>query len=71
MNPLKSHLSKSPSLTQVELARACGLSRSYLAEILSGAKRPGRDAMEKISAGTGGAVPAAAWFEPLTKTGAA
>lgn len=48
--------------TQAQLAQETGLSRSYLAEILSGAKMPGREAISKIEKGTGGAVPAAVWF---------
>lgn len=62
MNPLKAHLARNPGTTQEALARQCSLSRSYIAEILSGAKVPGRDAMKKIEDGTEGAVPAAAWF---------
>ena len=48
--------------TQAEWAEAFGISRSYLAEILSGAKEPGRNAIRKIEAATGGKVPAAVWF---------
>lgn len=49
-------------MTQEDFAKLSGLSRSYVAEIASGAKRPGRNAIEKISAATEGNVPASAWF---------
>lgn len=48
--------------TQGDVAREIGISRSYLAEILSGAKLPGRDAIGKIERATGGKVPASVWF---------
>lgn len=51
-------------ITQADLAKRIGISRSYLAEIISGAKRPGRSAIEKIEAATDGAVPASSWFAP-------
>lgn len=54
--------------TQGAIAKEIGISRSYLAEILSGAKVPGRNAITKIERATGGAVPASIWFE---NTGAA
>ena len=50
--------------TQAELAKEIGISRSYLAEILSGAKKPGRDTIEKIERATDGRVPASVWFPP-------
>ena len=48
--------------TQAEWAAFFGISRSYLAEILSGAKEPGRNAIRKIELATQGKVPAAVWF---------
>lgn len=48
--------------TQADFAKEFGISRSYLAEILSGAKRPGRDTIEKIEQATCGQVPASVWF---------
>jgi len=60
------------NLTQGAAAAVIGVSRSYLSEILSGAKRPGRAAIERIEAATGGAVPAAVWFRaPVADEGAA
>lgn len=49
-------------VSQTELARQFGISRSYLAEIQSGAKRPSRTAISKIALGTKGAVSPQAWF---------
>lgn len=49
--------------TQEEWAAVFGISRSYLAEILSGAKAPGRKAIIKIDHGTSGSVPASVWFD--------
>ena len=49
-------------MSQKDLARQIGISRSYLAEILSGAKIPGRDAIGKIERATDGKVPASVWF---------
>lgn len=62
MTTLKAYFENNPGLTQDALAKRIGISRSYLAEILSGAKEPGRNAMRKIEAGTDGAVPASSWF---------
>ena len=57
---------------QEDLADEIGISRSYLAEILSGAKRPGRDAIEKIDRATHGEVPPSVWFHnPASCDGAA
>lgn len=44
-----------------------GISRSFLSEILSGAKMPGRKTMSRIAEVTNDAVPVTSWF---TKTGA-
>lgn len=57
--------------TQAEIAADIGISRSYLAEILSGAKLPGRDAIGKIERATRGLVPAAVWFTPASSEDAA
>ncbi len=51
-----------PLRTQAEIAALIGISRSYLAEILSGEKQPGREAIRKIEVATAGSVPAATWF---------
>jgi transcriptional regulator with XRE-family HTH domain len=56
--------------THAELAEEIGLSRSYVTEILSGTRRPGRKAIEKIADATNGAVPAQSWFDE-TETSAA
>jgi len=48
--------------TQAEVARRIGISRSYLAEILSGSKQPGRKTIQKIDDATAGRVPASMWF---------
>lgn len=50
--------------TQADAAASIGISRSYLAEILSGAKQPGRATIDKIVTATRGAVPAVVWFQP-------
>ena len=50
-------------LTQEDFAKSSGLSRSYIAEISSGSKRPGRNAIDKITKATNGLVPASAWFD--------
>lgn len=52
--------------TQAKLANEIGISRSYLAEILSG-KPPGRKTIEKIEAATNGLVPASIWFSQSTR----
>lgn len=49
-------------LTQEAAAERIGISRSYLSEILSGAKLPGRKTIELIEIATGGRVPASTWF---------
>lgn len=49
-------------LTHEACAQRIGISRSYLTEILSGSKMPGRKAIERIEAATGGRVPASVWF---------
>lgn len=56
-----------PGQTQAEIARRFGISRSYLAEILGGTKKPGREAISKIEAGTSGLVPASVWFARETE----
>lgn len=61
VNHLNKYLSDN-GMTQDEFARSSGLSRSYVAEIASGAKRPGRGAIEKISCATNGRIPASVWF---------
>jgi transcriptional regulator with XRE-family HTH domain len=48
---------------QAAFAKEAGLSPGYLSEILSGAKVPGRAAIDKISRATAGAVPPNVWFE--------
>lgn len=53
-------------LNQVQAADLLGLSRSYLSEILSEKKPPGRKAMHKIADVTGGAVPLDAWYAGAT-----
>lgn len=61
---LHAFIQKHGPLTQAQIAERLGISRSYLAEILSGAKRPGRNTIEKIEQATQGAVPASSWFLP-------
>lgn len=58
-------LTHSPG-TQAEFAAKIGISRSYLADILRGAKLPGRATILKIEAATLGLVPAAVWFTQQT-----
>lgn len=55
---------KSQNMTQAQAAAHFGISRSYLAEIISGAKKPGRETIEKIERESAGAVPAGFWFGP-------
>lgn len=70
VNHLNKYLSEC-GMTQDEFARLSGLSRSYVAEIASGAKRPGRNAIEKITEATRGKVPSSAWFEDRFSVGGA
>lgn len=51
-----------PDLTQVALAERIGISRSYLAELMSGVKKPAIATIVKVAAATGGAVPPESWF---------
>lgn len=62
MNALQAYVDRHPDRTQTDFAEQFGISRSYLAEILNGTKRPGRNAIAKIELGSGGAVPASSWF---------
>lgn len=52
---------KEQGLTQLQAAEKIGISRSYLAEIVTG-KAPGRETIRKIDEATGGKVSPAAWF---------
>jgi transcriptional regulator with XRE-family HTH domain len=45
-------------------AREIGISRSYLSEILTGAKQPGRDTIAKIAIWSGNQVSPEVWFNP-------
>lgn len=63
MNRLAQYLRTDPAarLTQSQQAEIFGISRSYLSEIASGAKRPSLDVAFRIERETGGAVPASSW----------
>lgn len=63
---LAEYIAASPTRSQQEWAELFGISRSYLSEILSGQKTPGRKAIQKIATATGGAVGPAAWFTVST-----
>lgn len=65
MSDLATYVSGSPDRTQQEWADMFGISRSFLSEILSGAKMPGRKTMSRIAEATNDAVPVTSWF---TKT---
>lgn len=63
MQTLNQYIAEHPTaLTQEQWAKVFGISRSYLSEILSGARRPGWNAIVKINAATGGKVPPEAWL---------
>lgn len=48
--------------SQREWAARLGISQSYLSQILSAVRDPGRDTILQIERATAGEVPAAAWF---------
>ncbi|MGP9790669.1 helix-turn-helix domain-containing protein [Roseinatronobacter sp. NSM] len=52
-------------LRQEDAANEIGISRSYLSEIMSRAKQPGRDTIKKIDTWSNGEVPPAVWFLPV------
>lgn len=58
-------------LPQAEVAALLGMSRPYLTQLLSGAKKPGLDLAVKIERLTNGAVPASAWVPECNEQGAA
>ncbi|MDO5621939.1 MAG: helix-turn-helix transcriptional regulator [Paracoccus sp. (in: a-proteobacteria)] len=57
---------KSAGVSQSDLARRIGKSRGYLTGIISGRRKPGRDAAFAIERETGGAVAAGIWSQPPT-----
>jgi transcriptional regulator with XRE-family HTH domain len=70
MEALAQFIAGSPKRPMEAWAKEFGISRSYLTEILSRTKQPGRATIEKISAATSGAVPPESWFRThSTKTG--
>lgn len=62
METLSQFMAVEPKRPMQAWADDFGISRSYLSEILSGKKQPGRDTIAKINAATGGRVPPAVWF---------
>lgn len=70
METLAQFISRHPKRPMAAWAGDLGISRSYLVEILAGTKQPGRAAIGKIAAATGGAVPPESWFAThhITKT---
>jgi len=60
MKHLSEYLSKT-GLTQTAFAKDVGVSDAYLSQILTGARRPSFDLMEKIEDVTGGQVSINAW----------
>ena len=65
METLNTYLARFPGRTQQDWADIFGISRSFFAEIVGGAKSPGRKTMMSISKATNGEVPIAAWFEDV------
>lgn len=62
MTDLATYISRAPGRTQQEWADDFGISRSFLSEILSGVKMPGRKTMSRIAEVTDNAVPVTSWF---------
>jgi len=63
MKTLAEFIAASEIKTKAHWAKEFDISRSYLSEILSGAKRPGRNTIAKIATATAGQVPPASWFD--------
>lgn len=57
-------LPEHPARTQHAWAAELGISRSYLSQLLSGAKVPSVAVAKQIDAATGGRVPWQSFFEP-------
>jgi len=53
---------QSLGLRHEDAAQQIGISRSYLTEIVSGAKAPGRNTIAKINIWSGGSLPPSIWF---------
>ena len=62
MQSLRHHIDRL-GITDSAFAARLGVSKSYLSQILSGARTPSRDLIQKISDTTAGDVPPSAWFK--------
>lgn len=65
MTPLTEYMKseRAAGKNQAKVAARLGISRSYLSEIASGAKKPSLDVAVRIERETGGAVPATSWID--------
>ncbi|SIT20166.1 hypothetical protein SAMN05421774_10884 [Gemmobacter megaterium] len=66
MMTLNEYTKQHPERTQEDWARAFGMSRSFLSEILAGKKLPGRETMLRIERESDGQVPVLVWFKHPT-----
>lgn len=61
MENLHDHINRL-GITQSAFAAQLGISKSYLSQIMSGQRVPGRAMIAKINIATGGKVPPSVWF---------
>lgn len=62
MENLREHIARL-GVSQSTFADRIGVSRGYLSQILSGARSPSREMIQKIDQATGGSVPPGVWFQ--------
>lgn len=68
---LKAWMAGQEPRSQRAWAERLGVAQSYLSQILTGARQPGRATIEQIERATAGAVSAAAWFQSASCAGGA